>query len=48
MLSGSAGLAIDLNRPSIGDTTPAGAKKPHCISSADIPRVVNLFDDMPE
>jgi hypothetical protein len=47
-LSGSAGPAIDLNRPSIGDTTPAGAKKPHCISSADIPRVVNLFDDMPE
>jgi hypothetical protein len=46
--SGSAGPAIDLNRASTGDTTWVGMKKPHRISSADIPRAVNLFDDMPE
>jgi hypothetical protein len=41
--------AIDLNRtPSTGDTTPVGAKKPRRISTIDVPRTINLFDDMPE
>jgi hypothetical protein len=48
-LSGSAGLAIDLNRTtSTGHTTPTCAKKPHCISIANMTTAVNLFDDMPE
>jgi hypothetical protein len=43
------GPAINLNgKSSIGDTTPTCTKKPHCISPADMPRVVNLFDEMPE
>jgi hypothetical protein len=46
---GSAGPDINLNRtPSTGCATPAGSKKLHRISTADMPRAVNLFDDMPE
>jgi hypothetical protein len=46
--SGSAGLGIDLNRTtSIGCGTPIGLKKPHRMSTADMPRAVNLFDEMP-
>jgi hypothetical protein len=49
MSSGSAGPCIDLNRtPPTGDTTPASAQKPRRISTTDMPRAVNLFDDMPE
>jgi hypothetical protein len=41
--SGSAGPDIDLNRtPSIGCTTPAGLKKPRCMSTADMPRTVKV------
>jgi hypothetical protein len=46
--SGSAGPGIDLNRtPSIGCGTPAGSKKPRRMSTADMPRAVKLFDEMP-
>jgi hypothetical protein len=45
--SGSPGPGIDLNRtPSTGCGTPAGLKKPRRMSTADMPRVVNLFDEM--
>jgi hypothetical protein len=47
-LSGSAGPDIDLNRtPLTGCDTPAGSKKPHRMPTADKPRAVNLFDEMP-
>jgi hypothetical protein len=45
--SGSAGLGIDLNHtPSTGCGTLAGLKKAHRMSTADMPRAVNLFDEM--
>jgi hypothetical protein len=48
-LPGSAGPAIDLNRTTTTrHTTPACAKKPHCISTANMTTAVNLFEDMPE
>jgi hypothetical protein len=48
-MSGSAGSCIDLNRtPSTGCTTSTVSKKPRRISTVNMPRVVNLFDDMPE
>jgi hypothetical protein len=47
-LSALIGPVIDLNRtPSIGCGTPAGLKKPRRMSTADMPRAVNLFDEMP-
>jgi hypothetical protein len=46
--SGSAGPGIDLNRtPSTGCGTPAGLKNPRRMSTADMPRAVNLFNEMP-
>jgi hypothetical protein len=47
--SESAWPVVDLNRtPSTGDTTPACAKKPRHITITDMPRAVNLFDEMHE
>jgi hypothetical protein len=47
-LSALIGPVIDLNRtPSTGCDTPAGLKKPRRMSTADMPRAVNLFDEMP-
>jgi hypothetical protein len=44
----SIGPDIDLKRtPSIGCGTPTGLKKPCCMSTADMPRAVNLFSKMP-
>jgi hypothetical protein len=44
----SPGPGLDLNRtPSIGCGTPAGLKKPCRMCNVDMPRVVNLFDEMP-
>jgi hypothetical protein len=46
--SESVGPASNLNRtPSTCDTIPACAKKPPCISPANMPRAVNLYDEMP-
>jgi hypothetical protein len=45
--SGLARPDIDLNRtPSTGCGTPAGLKKPRRMSTTDMPRAVNLFDEM--
>jgi hypothetical protein len=47
--SGSTGPGINLKRtPSTGCATPVGSKKPRRMSTADMPRVVNMFDDMPD
>jgi hypothetical protein len=46
--SASIGPGIDLNRtPSTRCGTPAGLKKPHRMSTANMPRAVNLLDEMP-
>jgi hypothetical protein len=46
---GSTGSSTDLNRtPLTGCATPTNLKKPCCVSTADMPSAVNLFDDMPD